>query len=397
MTEQLLESSQRFGTPIYAYDAGKIRHQYNTFTSAFDVPDLRVFYACKALSNPHILRLMKSMGAGIDAVSLNEIRLALHVGFQPEDLVFTPNMIAVEDLEVAIDLGVQINIGSIRLLEYFGQNHPGVPVGIRINPHIMAGGHKKISTGHIDSKFGISIHQMPLIRRLAEALDIRIIGLHMHNGSDIVDSKVFMTAADVLFNTAYEFKEHLEYLDFGSGFKVKYYENDVATDINSLGKLMSDRFNAYCEEIGRPLKLCFEPGKYMVSEAGYFLCRCNQIKETTSTVFIGVNSGFSHLIRPMFYDAHHDILNLSSDSKDKRVYTVVGHICETDTFAINRLLPETKAGDVLCIKNAGAYGFEMSSNYNSHGRPAEVMIDGNELKLIRKSESFEDLNRMVPE
>jgi diaminopimelate decarboxylase len=260
---------------------------------------------------------------------------------------------------------------------------------------MMAGGHKKISTGHIDSKFGISIHQMPLIKRLVDTMEVKVIGIHMHNGSDIVDSQVFMTAADVLFNTAETFKEHLEYLDFGSGFKVKYYDRDVATDIPSLGKLMSARFKEYCKMINRDLKLYFEPGKYLVSEAGSFLCTCNQVKQTTSTVFIGVNSGFSHLIRPMFYDAYHDIINISADTPDKRVYTVVGHICETDTFGINRLLPDTKAGDILCIKNAGAYAYEMSSNYNAHGRPAEVMIEGEKMKLIRRAETFDDLLHLI--
>ncbi len=395
MKEHLLVVASKFGTPVYAYHADTIRAKYKKFTEAFSVDQLRIFYACKALGNPHILAIMKSLGCGIDAVSINEIKLALHVGFEAKDILFTPNMISPEELELAIEWGVQINIGSIRLLEYVGQNHPTLPIGIRINPHIMAGGHKKISTGHIDSKFGISIHQLPLIKRLVETLKMQVVGLHMHNGSDIVDSRVFMTASDILFQAALHFKENLKYLDFGSGFKIKYYEQDIETNIESLGALMSLRFQEYCKEIGKDIKLYFEPGKYLVSESGYFLCTCNQVKQTTSTVFIGVNSGFSHLLRPMFYDAHHDIVNLSSTSSDKRVYTVVGQICETDTFGVNRLLPETKAGDILCIKNAGAYGYEMSSNYNAHGRPAEVLIDGTEMKIIRRAERFEDLLRLV--
>ena len=395
MYDILLKAAKTYGTPLYVYDADKIKSKHNQFKAAFDVPELRLFYAAKALSNPHILSIMKSLGTGIDAVSINEIKLAMHVGFNAQSIIFTPNMISVDELEEAINLGVQINVGSTRMLEYIGQNHPTLPVGIRINPHIMAGGHRKIMTGHIDSKFGISIHQLPLIKRLVDTLNIHVVGMHMHNGSDIVDSQVFMTAADILFNTAEHFKDTLEYLDFGSGFKVKYKEGDIETDINSVGKLMSEKFNSYCKEIGRDLHLYFEPGKYLVSEAGSFLCQCNQIKQTTSTVFIGVNTGFSHLIRPMFYDAYHDIINLSADTKDKRVYTVVGHICETDTFGVNRFLPETKAGDIMCIKNAGAYGYEMSSNYNAHGRPAEVLIVDGELKLIRRRETFEDLIETV--
>jgi len=397
MNATLLEATEKFGTPLYVYDAETIARKYETFTSAFDVKHLSVHYACKALGNPHILKLMKSLGAHVDTVSINEIQLAMMAGFSAEEIIYTPNMISIEELEQAITWGVQMNIGNIRLLEYIGQNHPDLPVGIRINPHIMAGGHKKIMTGHIDSKFGISIHQLPLIRRLVETLDMNIVGIHMHNGSDILDSRVFMQAADVLFNVALEFADKLEYLDFGSGFKVKYRDEDIETDIISLGKLMSEKFNSYCKEINRDLKLYFEPGKYLVSEAGYFLCRCNQVKQTTSTVFIGVNTGFNHLIRPMFYDAHHDIINLSSTSTDKRVYTVVGHICETDTFGVNRYMPETKSGDILCIKNAGAYCYEMSSNYNAHGRPPEVLYVDGKLKLIRKRETLDDLLELVPE
>ena len=374
-----------------------IRTKYATFVSAFDVDSLSVHYACKALSNPHILKLMRTLGARVDTVSINEIRLALDSGFAPDEIIFTPNMISITELDQAVRWDVQINVGSIRLLEYIGQNHHGLRVGVRINPHIMAGGHKKISTGHIDSKFGISIHQLPLIQRLVDTLNIKIVGVHMHNGSDIIDSRVFMTAADILFNAALHFKQDLEYLDFGSGFKVKYRGQDIETDIHSLGKLMSKKFHEYCEQIGRKLKLYFEPGKYLVSEAGYFLCRCNQVKQTTSTVFIGVDTGFPHLIRPMFYDSYHDIINLTSVSKDKRVYTIVGHICETDTFGINRFLPETQAGDIICIKNAGAYCYEMSSNYNTHGRPAEILIDGDDIKLIRRREQYADLTRLVPD
>lgn len=395
MKDILLAAAAEHGTPLYVYDADAIRQKFTGFVSAFSVPTLRVHYACKALSNLHILKLMKSMGARIDTVSINEIRLAMLAGFTADEIIYTPNMISTDEMDQVVEWGIQTNVGSLPLLEYIGQHYPGLPVGLRINPHVMAGGHKKISTGHIDSKFGISIHQLPLVRRLTETLDIRIAGLHMHNGSDIVDSNVFVSAADILFNVAEDFAEHLTYLDFGSGFRIKYHGQDIETDITELGSMMSEKFNAFCEKLGKPLALIFEPGKYLVSEAGYFLARCNQVKQTTSTIFIGLNTGFSHLIRPMFYDAHHDIVNLSSDKSAKRVYTVVGQICETDTFGINRLLPETAPDDILCIKNAGAYCYEMSMNYNAHGRPAEVLIDGETSRLIRRRETFEDLMRNI--
>ena len=385
--------AHQYGTPLYVYDAQGITEQFNRFTSAFSVRHLNIYYACKALANVNILRLMKTLGAGLDAVSLNEVRLGLHAGFNADEIIFTPNMIAYEDLDEAVRLGVQVNIGSLDLLEYAGQKHPDIPVCIRINPHIMAGGNKKIATGHIDSKFGISIHQLPLANRIVETLGMKVSGIHMHNGSDILDAEVFMTASDILFQAAKGFSEHLEYLDFGSGFKVKYHKNDIETDIEDLGQMMSERFNSFCLEIGRPLRLCFEPGKYFVSAAGYFLARVNQVKQTTSTVFLGLNAGFNDLIRPMLYDARHEIVNVSSTSDKHRIYTVVGHICETDTFGINRRMKESKPGDIICIKNAGAYCFEMGSNYNAHVRPAEVMIHEGKDQLIRSRESFSDLLR----
>ena len=256
----------------------------------------------------------------------------------------------------------------------------------------MAGGHSKISVGHIDSKFGISIHQMPLVLRIVKNQKIQVEGIHMHTGSDILDVEVFLHASDILFNQAREF-DNLDYIDFGSGFKVRYKENDIETDIEEFGKAMSRRFNNFCDETGMDLTLAFEPGKFLVSESGYFLARTNIIKQTTSTVFAGINSGFNHMIRPMFYNAHHDIVNVSSVDGIPKLYTVVGYICETDTFAYNRKINQITPGDILVFRNAGAYCFSMASNYNSRLLPAEVMIKDNKSYLIRERQNFEDLLR----
>jgi diaminopimelate decarboxylase len=295
-----------------------------------------------------------------------------------------------EEIEQAMELGVQINIDNISILEQFGQKHPDVPVCIRMNPHIMAGGNTKISVGHIDSKFGISIHQLPLIHRVVENTGMHITGVHMHTGSDIYDIDAFLRATEILFNVALSFKD-LEYIDFGSGFKVPYKQGDIETDIIELGQKLSKRFNAFCDEFGRDLTLMFEPGKFLVSEAGQFLAGVNVVKQTTSTVFAGVDSGLNHLIRPMFYDAYHHIENISNPSGKKRFYTVVGYICETDTFGANRQICEIKEGDILSFKNAGAYCFSMASNYNSRYRPAEVLVYKGNDYLIRERETLEDL------
>jgi diaminopimelate decarboxylase len=326
----------------------------------------------------------------MDTVSIQEVKLGLYAGVPAEMIIFTPNGVSIEEIEEAATLGVQINIDNLSVLEQFGNKHPKVPVCIRINPHVMAGGNANISVGHIDSKFGISIHQLPHIVRIVDNTGMRINGIHMHTGSDILDIDVFLHAAEILFNTAHYFSD-LEFLDFGSGFKVPYHPNDIETNIEELGEKLGDRFAAFCQDYGKELTLTFEPGKFLVSESGYFLSKVNVVKQTTSTVFAQVNSGFNHLIRPMLYGAQHHIENISNSKGRERFYSVVGYICETDTFANNRRINEISEGDILCFHNAGAYCFSMASNYNARFRPAEILWHEGEAKLIRKEEQFDDL------
>lgn len=389
--KELIQLAEEFGCPLYVYDAEKIGSQYKRLTNAFSkVETLRINYAVKALSNVSILKLLKEMGSGLDTVSIQEVQLGLHAGFSPDRIIYTPNGVSFEEIEEAAKLGVQINIDNLSVLEHFGQVHPQIPVCIRINPHVMAGGNSNISVGHIDSKFGISIHQMPHILRIVENTGMHINGIHMHTGSDILDIEVFLYAAEILFDAASQFKT-LDFIDFGSGFKVPYKKDDIETDVAELGKKLSKRFNEFCKEYGRPLALSFEPGKFLVSEAGFFLAKVNVVKQTTSTVFAGIDSGFNHLIRPMFYGSQHHIENISNPKGKERFYTIVGYICETDTFASNRRIGEIKENDVLCFRNAGAYCFSMASNYNSRLKPAEVLwLDGKGI-LIRERETFEDL------
>jgi len=390
-TRDLLAISEEFGTPVYVYDADKIKKQYKKLVSAFKgVKQLKINYAVKALSNISILKLFKQLDSGLDTVSIQEVQLGLAAGFRAEDIIYTPNGVSLAEIVNVADLGCQINIDNLSILEQFGAKYPEIPVCIRINPHVMAGGNANISVGHIDSKFGISIHQIPHVLRIVENTKMHINGIHMHTGSDILDIDVFLYASEILFKTAIQFPD-LTFIDFGSGFKVPYKENDIETNIDELGKKLTKRFNAFENEYGKPLTLAFEPGKFLVSEAGSFLVNVNVVKQTTSTVFASVDSGFNHLIRPMLYKSHHDIVNLSNSKGRERFYTVVGYICETDTFATNRRIAEISEGDILCFKNAGAYCFSMTSNYNSRYRPAEILWYNDKAHLIRKRETIDDL------
>lgn len=388
-----LDLCQRYDTPIYVYDTASMQQQYNSLKNAFSGSNTKIKFACKALNNINVLRFFKNIGAGLDTVSIQEVWTGLKAGFLPKDIIYTPNCVSLEEIDLAVKEGVQINIDNISILEQFGHKYGNsVPVCIRINPHVMAGGNINISTGHIDSKFGISIYQMRHLERVIKSENIKVNGLHMHTGSDILDVDVFLRAADILFEVTDHFPD-LEFIDFGSGFKVPYKPDDYSTDVNELGSRLTASFKDFCKSYGRDLELWFEPGKYLVSQSGTFMAKVNVIKQTTATVFVGVDSGLNHLIRPMFYNSYHHMVNVSNPQGKPRIYTVVGYICETDTFGWDRKLSEVNEGDIIAFQNAGAYGFTMSSNYNSRFRPAEVLVHEGKDYLIRQRETLDDLLR----
>ncbi|MBS1575023.1 MAG: diaminopimelate decarboxylase [Bacteroidetes bacterium] len=395
--EQLRAIADEFGTPVYVYHAEKIKEQYEKLVSAFANTNTIFFYACKALTNVNILRYIKSIGANVDCSSINEVKLALYAGFPPERILYTSNGIGFDEIVEAKELGVIINIDSLSNLEKFGKKFGhSYPVGIRLRPNIMAGGNLKISTGHDKSKFGIPVDQIDKILAVVQQYNLFIKDLHIHTGSEIKDVDIFIRGIEVLFEIVPHFAE-LEFIDLGGGFKVPYETGDSETDMNLLAQKVKEDFDRHAQTRGKNLQIWFEPGKFLVSECGYFITKVNVMKETASANFVSVNSGFNHLIRPMFYDAYHRIENISNLKGDGKVYSVVGNICETDTFAWNRILNEVKEGDYLVFYNAGAYGFEMSSNFNSRYKPAEVLVINGKAHLIRRRDKFEDLLRNIVE
>ncbi|HVF95832.1 MAG TPA: diaminopimelate decarboxylase [Flavisolibacter sp.] len=392
-TTQLLQIAGRFGTPLYVYDAAKISEQYQKLTNGFSVLDTAFFFACKALTNINILKYVHSLGCGIDCSSGNEVKLALHAGVPPQKILYTSNGIAFDEIEEAVLSGVHVNIDSLSNLEKFGKKFGrDYPVGVRLRPNILAGGNLKISTGHEKSKFGIPIDQLDQLLALVAQYNLRIKTLHIHTGSDIKDADVFVHGIKVLNDLVPHFPD-LEVLDLGGGFKVPYEPEDEETDIIHIARRLKSYLDAHLFSKGKSYRLWFEPGKYLVSECGYLLSHVNVVKDNGAQVFAGINTGLNHLIRPMMYDAYHHLVNLSNPEAEEKVYTVTGYICETDTFATDRLLHELREGDVLAIYNAGAYGFEMSSNYNARLKPAEVMVVDGEPLLIRRRDKFEDLLR----
>ncbi len=392
MDNQFLVSlTEKYGSPLYVYNASVIENQYTRMMNAFSsVKNVKLNYAVKSNTNLNVLKVLKNLGSGSDCVSVQEIKLCLAAGFDVKDISYTPNGVSFEEIAEAKELGVKITLDNLSILEKFGNAFPNAPVSLRINPHIMAGGNAKISVGHIDSKFGISVNQVEEIKAVLAKTGTPINGVHMHTGSDISDASAFVQAMEVLLGVAEQFNT-IEFVDLGSGFKVPYKDGDYATDLEELGKVLGASFNAFCTKYGKELNLIFEPGKFLVSESGSFLAKVNVIKQTPNITFAGIDSGLNHLIRPMMYDSYHKVRNVSNPNGPKKEYNVVGYICETDTFASNREISEISEGDILSIENAGAYCFSMASNYNSRYRPAEVLIVKGKDYLIRERETFEDI------
>lgn len=389
--EQLKEIAEQFGTPVYVYHAEQITAQYQRLTDAFSGMNTTFFYASKALTNLNILKHIRNIGCNVDCSSLNEALLAAKAGFAPQQILYTSNNVDFNEIVAAATLGAHINIDSISNLQKFADKYgSSYPVGIRLRPNIMAGGNLKISTGHNKSKFGIPVENVNEVVDLMKKTGVKIKTLHIHTGSEIKDVEVFAKGIEVLFELVPLFPD-LEVIDLGGGFKVPYLPGEKGTDINLLAEKVKEEFDALETRTGKKLRIWFEPGKFLVSEAGYFVTQVTVLKESGDIRFAGINSGLNHLIRPMFYGSYHHIENISNNNGPELVYNVVGNICETDDFAEDRPLHKINEGDYLAFYNAGAYGIEMASNYNSRFKPAEVLVKNGQYHLIRRRDTIEDL------
>ena len=389
-TELLLDIVEKYGSPVYVYDSAVIDRQFHRLNTALNIKNKKIHFACKALPNINILKILRELGTGLDTVSIGEIHLGRMAGFKAEDIIYTPSSVSHQELDEAITFGVKINLDSIEILKYIGQKHKGKAVGLRFNPEIMAGGNENISVGHIDSKFGIPISYLEEVKAIVDQYNITINGIHIHTGSDIQDLEVFKEEADLLLELAAHFPD-IDYLDFGGGLKVKYRPDDKELDVTEFGTVISERFNQLCKERNKDIQFICEPGKFLVSEAGVFLAKTTLLKKAPNTLFVGVDTGFNHFARPILYGSYHMVDNLSNPTAEYQEYTVVGNICEKDTFAEKRKINKIRMGDIMCFRNAGAYGFSMSSNYNLRRKPAEVLIHHDQVFLIREREKLEDI------
>jgi diaminopimelate decarboxylase len=383
------ELAQRFGTPFYVYSARTIRSRCRAISRAF--PGASVRYAMKANSNPSLLALIRSMGVGADTVSPWEVRLARAVGFRRKDTIYSGNNPSDDDLKHVHDAGVVLNLDALSSLRRFGELAPGGEVSLRLNLEIGAGHHPHVITAGADSKFGLSVDELPEARAVAQKHGLRIVGLHQHIGSGILEPKLFLDAMEPLLGLLGDFAD-LEFVDVGGGFGIPYKPDEQAVDLEGWGNAVMGRFEQAIGDLGRPLRLIIEPGRYLVAEAGLLVARVTTLKRTRDRLFVGVDSGMHHLIRPALYQSYHPVVTYPAREAPPERCFVVGPICESgDVLAEERMIAPPEEGDLVVIGHAGAYGYTMSSHYNLRARPAEVLVDGPEVAtLIREREHFRD-------
>ena len=390
--KKLKEAEIKFGNPLYVYDLSIIENQFKELKNGFqNIKNFKINFAAKSLSNISILKFMKRLGTGLDTVSIEEVKIGLICGFNNEDITFTPYGVSFNEIEEAYNLKVKINLDSLESIKDFSKKFSSYPISIRVNPNILSGGNKNVSVGHDESKFGIPQDYLDEIAEMDNKKNIIIEGIHIHTGSDIVELDNFQEAFKKIFLVAKKFK-NVKILNFGGGLKIPYFKGDSKTNILSLSNSIKKLINDNSFVIENNLKIILEPGKFLVGESGYFLTKVNYVKKTPNKLFIQLNSGFNHFIRPTFYDSFHEIINITNPNDKKYEYDVVGYICEQDNFALKRKISNVRKGDILCFKNAGAYCSSMSSNYNSRIKPAEVCIWENKLIKIKERE---DLNNIL--
>jgi len=396
----LINLANEYGTPLYVYDGDLILQRYKELYEFIQYPKLKILYAMKANYNFNILKMLNENGAYLDTVSPGDILLALKAGFSPEKLLFTANNLTDEEVNTVHSLGVLFNIDSLSRLEKYGMQFSGSDICLRFNPDVVAGENEKVQTGGDLTKFGILLKDLNKVLEIVRKYNLKVTGLHEHTGSGISDTNKFLESANNLLEIATKDNfPDLEFIDFGGGFKVPYKKDEKRIDYVAFGKELSSRFGEFCKEYGRNLELHFEPGKYVVAESGYLLVKVNTLKNNHGRLIAGTNSGFPQLIRPVFYDAYHEILNLTNPNGKLYFYDVCGNICESgDNFATERELPEIREYDVLAIKNAGAYCYSMGGIYNLRPMPSEILVINGVAKLVRKALTNEELiNQIINE
>ncbi len=386
----LTQIAERYSTPVYVYDKAVIVKKYRRLNAAIGFSPKKIYYASKANSNIAILKLFRDLGCSVDVVSPGELFLALKAGFKPSQILFTGNNLTVSEMEYAVANNVLMTVDSLSQMETYGKINPGSNVCVRINPNLGAGHHKHVITGGLQSKFGIYYTEINEIKRKAEKFDLKIIGVHMHIGSGILEYALLLKGISSLLEVAAHFAE-VQFIDIGGGLGIPYRSKESPLNLEEFGRELTSLVRKWVK-VNKEITLVLEPGRFLVAESGVLLTRVTAVKRNPKYTFVGVDTGFNHLMRPAVYDAYHEIQLINNDSRKMEIVTVCGNICESgDVFAKKRDLPQLREGDLLGIENVGAYGFSMASQYNARVLPAEVLVDNKNIILIRKRGTFKDL------
>ncbi|MBI5456359.1 diaminopimelate decarboxylase [Candidatus Kaiserbacteria bacterium] len=366
--------AKEHGTPLYVYRKNIIQKAFRLLHGSIPFPRTKVFYACKANAHAGILKVLKQEGACIEAVSIGEVRAALSAGFPASRISYTCSNISLEELLAVMKTGVRVHLDSLNQIAWWGEAKPNSKISIRVNRGFGAGENPHIVTGGKESKFGIYYTDLPEAIRIASRYRLKIVGLQQHIGSNIFDPHTYLKGVRLMLSTATRFPE-LEFVDFGGGFGIPYRPEQKPLDVRRLGNETAAIFSEFCRNRGKTLELAIEPGRYLVAEAGALLAQVVDIKKTPGHTFVGINTGFNHLIRPAFYGSYHHVFNLSNPKGRNELVNIVGNICESsDFFVKRRALPKARLRDLLLFADAGAYGYAMSSDYNLREKPKEILI-----------------------
>jgi diaminopimelate decarboxylase len=394
-----IQLSEKFETPLYVYNENILRNQCRELKGLISYSNFTVNYSPKANNNLELIKIIRSEGLRVDAMSPGEIYVNTLAGYKPEEILYVSNNVSEEEFRYAINAGVKISVDSVSQLETFGKINPGGKVAFRLNPGIGAGHHEKVITAGQKTKFGIEMNSIPEVKRIIKKYSLKLIGINQHIGSLFMESKAYLQSTGNILSIAGQFDD-LEFIDFGGGFGIPYKKqsNQPRLDLKELGGKLSEVIHSWVKEYGKEIEFKIEPGRYIVAESSILLGKVYSVKTNYNIKYIGTDLGFNVLVRPVMYDSHHDIEiyrgNDTPSLKEEKV-RIVGNICETgDIIAKDRTLPEIIENDILGVLDSGAYGFSMSSNYNSRLRPAEVLIEANgNPRLIRRRDTLDDLVR----
>ena len=392
----------KYGTPVYVYNERILRKRIRNVAGVVKKFPYRANFSMKANSNLTILKIVLEEGLNADAMSIGEVKLLELAGFPADRIFFVPNNVSDEELQYAIDRNITVSLDSISQLERFGRLAPGSRCAVRINPGIGAGHSDSVVTAGKNTKFAVEEKDIPELLETAGKHNLKIVGINQHIGSLFMEPDPYLAAVTNLLRIAHKFDD-LEFIDFGGGFGTPYHKlsGEKEFDINLLTEGIEKLLGDFIAETGKQILFKSEPGRYVVADSSVLLGRVYATKVNYDKKYAGTDIGQNVLVRPTLYGSWHDVEVLRGGkpvlpSSGTEVVSVTGNICESgDIIAKERELPVIKEGDIVCVLDAGAYGYSMCSPYNSRPRPAEVMIceDGS-VKCIRRAETFEDLIRL---